>query len=69
MIRLLLFMPCSDFSVNESYFVLVMKKMKHRIVEHMSSTTADALGLSRAILCNGTCILCTCSISIIVTVC
>ena len=30
-----------------------MKKMKHRIVEHMSSTTADALGLSRAILCNG----------------
>jgi len=31
---------------------IVMKKMKHRIVEHMSSTTADALGLSRAILCN-----------------
>ena len=31
----------------------VMKKMKHRIVEHMSSSTADALGLSRAILCNG----------------
>ena len=30
-----------------------MKKMKHRIVEHMSSSTADALGLSRAILCNG----------------
>jgi hypothetical protein len=27
--------------------------MKHRIVEGMSSTTADALGLSRAILCNG----------------
>lgn len=27
--------------------------MKHRIVEHMSSSTADALGLSRAILCNG----------------
>lgn len=27
--------------------------MKHRIVESMSSTTADALGLSRAILCNG----------------
>ncbi len=27
--------------------------MKHRIVETMSSTTADALGLSRAILCNG----------------
>jgi hypothetical protein len=32
---------------------LVLKKMKHRIVESMSSTTADALGLSRAILCNG----------------
>ena len=32
---------------------LVLKKAKHRIVETMSSTTADALGLSRAILCNG----------------
>ena len=32
---------------------IVLKKMKHRIVEHMSSSTADALGLSRAILCNG----------------
>jgi len=31
---------------------IVLKKMKHRIVESMSSTTADALGLSRAILCN-----------------
>ena len=30
-----------------------MKKAKHRVVEHMSSGTADALGLSRAILCNG----------------
>ena len=29
-----------------------MKKVKHRLVENMSSTTADALGLSRAILCN-----------------
>ena len=27
--------------------------MKHRLVESMSSSTADALGLSRAILCNG----------------
>lgn len=26
--------------------------MKHRLVEGMGSTTADALGLSRAILCN-----------------
>lgn len=32
---------------------IVLKKMKHRVVENMSSTTADALGLSRAILCNG----------------
>ncbi|XP_002738671.1 PRKCA-binding protein-like isoform X2 [Saccoglossus kowalevskii] len=31
---------------------LVLKKMKHRMVENMSSSTADALGLSRAILCN-----------------
>ncbi|KAM7448390.1 PRKCA-binding protein [Porites harrisoni] len=31
---------------------IILKKMKHRIVEHMSSSTADALGLSRAILCN-----------------
>ena len=33
--------------------IVVLKKMKHRVVEHMSSGTADALGLSRAILCNG----------------
>jgi len=31
---------------------LVLKKVKHRFVEGMSSSTADALGLSRAILCN-----------------
>lgn len=31
---------------------IVLKKVKHRVVENMSSTTADALGLSRAILCN-----------------
>lgn len=31
---------------------IVLKKVKHRMVEHMSSSTADALGLSRAILCN-----------------
>lgn len=34
-------------------FVSVLKKVKHRLVENMSSGTADALGLSRAILCNG----------------
>lgn len=33
---------------------IIMKKMKHRLVENMSSGTADALGLSRAILCNDT---------------
>ncbi|XP_066139671.1 PRKCA-binding protein isoform X1 [Euwallacea fornicatus] len=33
---------------------IVLKKMKHRFVENMSSSTADALGLSRAILCNDT---------------
>ena len=31
---------------------LVLKKLKHQMVENMSSSTADALGLSRAILCN-----------------
>ncbi|XP_041362412.1 PRKCA-binding protein-like isoform X2 [Gigantopelta aegis] len=31
---------------------IVLKKVKHRVVESMSSNTADALGLSRAILCN-----------------
>src|SRR6218665_1263069 len=31
---------------------IVLKKLKHKMVDNMSSTTADALGLSRAILCN-----------------
>ncbi len=31
---------------------IVLKKLKHSVVENMSSETADALGLSRAILCN-----------------
>lgn len=31
---------------------IVLKKVKHRFVENMNSNTADALGLSRAILCN-----------------
>jgi hypothetical protein len=31
---------------------IAMKKIKHRLVENMSAKTADALGLSRAILCN-----------------
>lgn len=33
---------------------IVLKKVKHRLVENMSTSTADALGLSRAILCNDT---------------
>ena len=33
---------------------IILKKMKHRMVDNMSSATADALGLSRAILCNDT---------------
>ncbi|EFO27248.1 hypothetical protein LOAG_01230 [Loa loa] len=31
---------------------IALKKMKHRVVESITSETADALGLSRAILCN-----------------
>jgi len=31
---------------------IVLKKIKHKVVENMNSNTADALGLSRAILCN-----------------
>ena len=33
--------------------VSVLKKVKHRVVESLNSGTADAMGLSRAILCNG----------------
>lgn len=31
---------------------IILKKIKHRITDCISSSTADALGLSRAILCN-----------------
>ncbi|VDN27401.1 unnamed protein product [Gongylonema pulchrum] len=31
---------------------IALKKMKHRVVESMTAETADALGLSRAIICN-----------------
>merc|ERR1712013_276111 len=31
---------------------LILKKVKHKMVENMKSSAADALGLSRAILCN-----------------
>ena len=30
-----------------------MKKVKHKCIERMSSGTADKLGLTRAVLCNG----------------
>lgn len=47
--------PSCTGSVTEALSALlpVLKKVKHRLVENMSSGTADALGLSRAILCNG----------------
>ena len=38
------------FAVNE--LCLVMKKIKHKCIERMSSSTADKLGLTRAVLCN-----------------
>ncbi|KAH9525955.1 PRKCA-binding protein [Dermatophagoides farinae] len=31
---------------------IILKKLKHKMVDNMDSATADALGLSRAILCN-----------------
>lgn len=39
-------------SVQGETLDITLKKMKHRLVEKMSSSTADSLGLSRAILCN-----------------
>lgn len=33
-------------------FDILLKKFKHRILESIDSKTADAIGLSRAILCN-----------------
>ena len=35
-----------------------MKKVKHRLVERMNESTADSLGLSRAVLVNGTSLNC-----------
>jgi hypothetical protein len=32
---------------------VAMKKVKHRLVEKMNESTADSLGLSRAVLVNG----------------
>lgn len=39
-------------SVQGESLDIALKKIKHRLVENMSAKTADALGLSRAILCN-----------------
>lgn len=44
---------CCLWIVTSLSWNAVLKKVKHRLVENMSSGTADALGLSRAILCNG----------------
>lgn len=41
----------ADLEQGKSFDIL-LKKIKHRFVESMSSSTADSLGLSRAILCN-----------------
>lgn len=41
-----------DSSKESNSLDIVLKKFKHRLTESMSSSTADALGLSRAILCN-----------------
>jgi len=41
-----------DPSLLGSTVDIVMKKVKHRLVEKMQPSTADLLGLSRAILCN-----------------
>ncbi|KAG9343083.1 hypothetical protein JZ751_015301 [Albula glossodonta] len=38
--------------VEVAKMIQAVEKVKHRLVENMSSGTADALGLSRAILCN-----------------
>ena len=46
--------------------VIAMKKVKHRLVEKMKDSTADSLGLSRAVLVNGryTQITTTCAVSL-----
>lgn len=41
--------------------VAAMKKVKHRLVEKMNESTADSLGLSRAVLVNGRYIFNSCS--------
>ena len=35
------------------FVCVVLKKAKHRLVEKMKDSTADTLGLSRAVLVNG----------------
>ena len=46
--------PVRCFVHAVSLFIhLAMKKVKHRLVEKMNESTADSLGLSRAVLVNG----------------
>lgn len=44
----------SNTKITENQFFEIVEsfQVKHRLVEGMGSATADALGLSRAILCN-----------------
>ena len=35
------------------FSIAAMKKVKHRLVEKLNESTADSLGLSRAVLVNG----------------
>uniref|UniRef100_A0AC35U7Y7 PRKCA-binding protein n=1 Tax=Rhabditophanes sp. KR3021 TaxID=114890 RepID=A0AC35U7Y7_9BILA len=46
------FLPLEQSINEEQTLDIAFKKIKHRIVEFLDSETADALGLSRAILCN-----------------
>uniref|UniRef100_A0A0N4ZCP4 PRKCA-binding protein n=1 Tax=Parastrongyloides trichosuri TaxID=131310 RepID=A0A0N4ZCP4_PARTI len=46
------YLPLEQTINEEQSLDIAFKKVKHRIVEFLDSETADALGLSRAILCN-----------------
>uniref|UniRef100_A0A913I142 PRKCA-binding protein n=2 Tax=Strongyloides stercoralis TaxID=6248 RepID=A0A913I142_STRER len=46
------YLPLEETINEEQSLDIAFKKVKHRIVEFLDSETADALGLSRAILCN-----------------
>ena len=48
---------CSVLALQNEYLLLsfnsAMKKLKHKIVEKMKESTADTLGITRAVLVNG----------------